>query len=366
MIRTRHDARARAGFTLVELMVSAAVCVIIMTVLSTAFSIALDAMRQLRSQGEMTDQLRAAEVVMKRDLRAAHHTGDEGVQNSGLRVSDYRFDLPAPPPGPRGGYFFISSPGSILEGSDGSLDSFRSNGGANYLLFTSVLPAGNNDQEYMTSIGGALVRSKAAEIGYFLAQQPGVTANGTIQLFNLHRRQRLVPTNDDERNRFQQYVVNEGFPYADTPQVLSTNRTLPLGTPPPVNLMSDLARTPAANYRVTPATLAGNRFGDDVLLSNVISFEVKVVWVARTGTNPPRPFGSSLAIRGTVDTPYTPASNAVSTDAPYDSLGAVGTPLGTFDTTASPAQRVLALQIRVRVYDPKLKNSRQMTIVQDL
>src|SRR4051794_5335162 len=98
MIQTPDARRARPGFTLVELLVSAAICVIIMTVLAVCFQSGLEAIRQMRSQGDMTDQLRAVGEMMKRDLTVDHfltvETGDQQNQNPifpGRRLSNYDF-----------------------------------------------------------------------------------------------------------------------------------------------------------------------------------------------------------------------------------------------------------------------------------
>src|SRR5437868_8877503 len=88
-----HRRPPRPGFTLVELMVAAAVCVIIMAILATCFQSGIDTLRQLRSQGDMTDQLRAAEVVIKRDLQAKKFQPEDGKPNQGVRLSDQRLDL---------------------------------------------------------------------------------------------------------------------------------------------------------------------------------------------------------------------------------------------------------------------------------
>src|SRR3954466_15326472 len=96
MIRTTNQFRraARPGFTLVELMVAAAVCVLIMAILATAFQSGIDTLRQLRSHGDMMDQLRAASEVMKRDLQAPHlQTQDRtGQPGQNRRLSDQWLD----------------------------------------------------------------------------------------------------------------------------------------------------------------------------------------------------------------------------------------------------------------------------------
>src|ERR1044071_2184821 len=114
----KYRPQARSGFTLVELMVAMAVTVIIMTVLSIAFQLSMDAMRQVRSAAEMSDQLRAASLVVRRDFSGNTHLSDEGSmaigtsrQNLGVRVSDQRFDLGYS--APTSGFMFISSPAAL-------------------------------------------------------------------------------------------------------------------------------------------------------------------------------------------------------------------------------------------------------------
>ena len=85
MRRYRPDARGtRGGFTLVELLVSAALCILIMTILAMSFQVGMDTLSQLKSVAGLSEQLRAAEVVMRRDLSAIHLTDENGVP---LRVS---------------------------------------------------------------------------------------------------------------------------------------------------------------------------------------------------------------------------------------------------------------------------------------
>src|SRR5947208_479564 len=83
----------RAAFTLVELLVAAAVCLVIMAILANVFQVGIDTMRQMRSAGEMTDQLRAAGEVMKRDLGFPHLLAEDNKPNQGMRLSDQRIDL---------------------------------------------------------------------------------------------------------------------------------------------------------------------------------------------------------------------------------------------------------------------------------
>ena len=114
----------RAGFTLVELLVAAALSILIMAVLSTAFQTGLQTLSTLKSLGDMAERLKTAETLLRTDLTAEHFatsgnaTGTPGDGSPGpLRVSDLRFDLPAPLTSnlPTNGYFQIYQFGGSLD-----------------------------------------------------------------------------------------------------------------------------------------------------------------------------------------------------------------------------------------------------------
>src|SRR5262249_33850014 len=378
----RFRRAGRPGFTLVELMVMAAVCVLIMAILASVFQTGIDAMRQVRSSGDMMDQLRSAGEVLKKDLQTDHFLPDQqpGNPSERTRLSDYRFDLGAPPP--RGGFFRIISPASINEGIDADgLVSYRATN--HQVHFTSVLPDGKDENKYSATLtppsppapAGTknVYTSRAAEIAYFLVPDPGRFTNGpgSQQLYLLIRRQRLVAYTSADLSALRPAPTDQPPPAGD---VMSPNA-------PPVNPRGDLT---IPSNRLTLPTLLNttaptNRVGDDVLLSNVLSFEVKVLWIPMTGGVTPRPFGSPGAVPpNTLDNP---SVYPVSTDAPYDTLaGLPATPVAytnRFDTGsgapaangglgAPPQIRVKALQIRLRIFHAKLKNARQSTFVVEM
>ncbi len=349
-MRTRYRSSARRpAFTIVELMVAAAVCMLIMAILATVFQMGLDTMRQMRSQADMADQLRAAEAVIRRDLQAPHFPPIDsapGVLNRGMRLSDYQFDV-AGTTRPQGGFFRIISQGNTVEGSDQYGISSSRAGPGHLLHFSSILPGGADQNTYSASVNNNTYRTAAAEIAYFLDPTLVYADPGNqVRLNNLIRRQRLV---------FGSTTDTSKVPASDLdPAVLSigTNGLNLLG-----NLTDSTNRLGGAT--ATPPSLPGtvsdtglnamaSRLGDDILLSNVISFEVQVLWTTG-GTNTP---GAT--------------SFSSNTDYPFGLLN------GEFDTRNNPPQpsvgniRVRALQIRVRVWDAKMGNARQLTIVQDL
>src|SRR5438128_1460460 len=124
-----NPTRTRPGFTLVELMISMAMTVLIMTILSVCFQAAMRAMSDMRAAGDMSEQLRAVSEVMKRDFKADHFMPTESsfqVSNRGRKLSDYSFQNGALSPST--GFFVINSPASFNEGNDGVFDSYRNTG----------------------------------------------------------------------------------------------------------------------------------------------------------------------------------------------------------------------------------------------
>jgi prepilin-type N-terminal cleavage/methylation domain-containing protein len=352
MIRTR---KPRRGFTLVELMIAAGITVLIMTVLSICFQTSMKAMSAMRAQGDAADQLRALGEVMKRDAKADHHLPIESaaaVRNRGRRLSDYDFRNGATA---STGFVVINSPASIKEGNDGVFDSYRNTGSS--LWFTSVLTGGSEGNLYSALVNGQTLTSEAAEIAYFILPAGQTTGSPPQPLFNLYRRQRLVapdttrqaiyPTNDQE-------MVSVALP--------------PNPNPPFVNTMATLTGGFRNGLIFTP--LSGSRTGDDIILSNVLSFEVKPTWQAPAGLPGPRQMGVSNVGPGNLDTAFTPVTNNASSDAPYDSLSAFTAAGSQFDslfpTPNHPRIRVNAVQIRIRIYDPKAKTARQATWIFDL
>ena len=81
----------RRGFTLVELLVAAALCVLVMYVLAEAFRAGTDTLSQLKSVAGLADDLRVAETIIRRDLKEQHLEDREG---NAVLVSDERFANP--------------------------------------------------------------------------------------------------------------------------------------------------------------------------------------------------------------------------------------------------------------------------------
>lgn len=331
MMIQRGFGNDRRGFTLVELMVSAAISVVIMTILAYVFQKATDSMRQVRSQAEMADQLRAVGGVIQRDLGRdgglafAADENTAGISNYGVKLSDWPGMLTPS----AGGYYIIVSPPSGVDPGTFDSNGFSSTTATNHSLqFTNVLPGLLEKDNYTAIVAGQTFTSPAAEIAYFLAPSAlGLQTPSGTPLFDLHRRQWLVAKTQGDVGRLSQALT------LGDPNVVNVISGASSGV---VNTMQSVAGN------LSPAGAIGN--GDDILLSNVLSFEIKV--------------NHSLAN----------SFGAGNTDYPFDNLSVLtGSKFTSFGTpTPATPMTIRGLQIRIRVYDIKVQTARQMTIVQDL
>lgn len=385
MTRFRHRRHARRGFTLVELMVATALVVLILTILAVAFGAATESLSRLRSMGNMATDLRGAQDKLRADLEAEHF--DSGDSPGVLRLADLKYNLL---PGstavrpPLGGFFRIENGlGSIYEGSD--TDGLSSTRATTHVLdFTAkrlgtspddlyVVPATTVTLRNLNSTDTPLTNdqfvSKWARVRWFLANGQNV---GGVTVFTLYRGVRVIapgnvgPLTAQEREQ----IAETG----------GTSRTL-------AELTNPVNRPPFTEY-----TAASTYRGDDIVLSNVTSFEVLPVWEAGAGVRGPRtnwpvlnapPYVTPIpdGIPGVGATPALPSSQ--NGDAPSDDLPLVtdNTTLlnqRVFDTwsgavagwntpggaTSLPLRiRVTALQVKIRVFDPKTLLTRQVSFI---
>ena len=414
----------RSGFTLVELMVSAALCILIMSILAGAFSAALESLSLLRSIGGMAERLRSTHTQLSEDLKSAHFEG--GDSTSGQRVSDIRYDFAlatgsqgAPP---AGGFFFIRTPATVYEGMD--QDNVFSTRATDHAIGMTVRRTGKTpDQLFTADLGTALpaaIRaqflsqnatdtapantfvSNWAEVYWFLGnpQQLGGVTNHT-----LYRRARLLTTTE-----ITIPVATAGA--TELAQVIScrvvganyvTNTVITIRDPRNRLPFQQVASRSAIPQQF-PVTSA--KYGDDIVLTNVISFEVKAAWTAGPGVPySPRlnvPLNTNAASGTPVPGPVAgwpgTAAQVPNGDFPFDDLPPVtennapdyaGGPLtprmfdswypavtggmtptnwytpGSGDSLPFRA-RITGVKIKIRTFDVKPQQTRQSTLVVDL
>lgn len=350
--------RRRRGYTLVEVMVALGLSVLTMWILAEAFRIGLEMIGQARAQAQLMTQLDAVGAVLQRDLVYAHpFLPDDNRPNRGLRLSDQRVDLLASGgwTPPLGGFFRIISTSPSVLGSDS--EGWPIYTSSNHALhFTAILPD-HETNLFRVAVPpdgyspGGTYESRAAEVAYFLVDTNAITPTGN-RLHNLVRRQRLVAVTGADRARLDtnsagQYFsdliaskpVAPGSPTTaytlqevrDPANRLPISLTMPLPWPITAPLTSPRPILPS----LPPTDLSG----EDILLPNVLSFEVMVHWE-----------------------PHPPNGTSDPSNQPYAFLP----PPYYFDTGMNAATvplqiRVVGIQVTVRVYDPKTRVVRQNT-----
>jgi hypothetical protein len=263
------------------------------------------------------------------------------------------------------------------------------------------------------------------EVAYYLRQAPGApTANGT-PLFALYRRQAVIPDTDvTTLNMPPRFPTTPPSNASATPEDgklvemsckddpaaagslffnSATEITIPerrFGTNPTYGG----GGVPIALTGVTPTSYpiysdqvgsGSNQIGDDLLLTDVVSFEVRIAFLGATSTatdfvnlyDPSLPAVTNTNFNATTGPMVFDAWSRLATPASgppftYDYDGSVAnsnpsvrlwdnndpsnpTP-GNTAFTVPLRIRVLALQIILRVWDARTQQTRQITIIQDM
>jgi prepilin-type N-terminal cleavage/methylation domain-containing protein len=418
----------RKGFTLVELLVAMALIVFMMLILSEAFSTALDSFRRIKAIGDMNARLRIASGILRRDLQADHFEGKR-------RLSNTTFWTPGPP---REGFFRIwQGSAAVSEGTDSyGIPSARA---TNHILHFTVKLRGNDWQDFLAakvptgspllSLGngdsrfqnGTDFNSQWFEVVYFLRRN-GNSADAT-PLYALYRRQRLImpetPGLHDLNWGANRVAVSElpnylevsckanpqdpGFLYFNTP----TDVTIPQrrfgadpsqsfnlaanqwpGLPTVRNVPSEgiLPNDPRTWTYPTLGEENPALEGNDLLLPDVISFEVKIatssisdfVDLPTSSTNDmfrdQAASGPAPRFRPHVFDTWTRVVDGYYFDSTGRSLdysrwreSTIRAPSTTFNPLHAPNySTIFALKITLRVWDVKTLQARQITIIQDL
>jgi prepilin-type N-terminal cleavage/methylation domain-containing protein len=315
--------RRRSGFTLVEVLVSMALILFIMSILAGAFGAASQAVSDLKAAGDLAEKLRGATNVIKRDMEAYHFT-DDGTNTIRLSDSNFWNRLTLPPPPSPVGFFSIyqglpvqpayAGPNQPYnEGSD--LDNipsfFQTTTSLHYtialrgtrrsdFLSAAVLtappsallqaspvgPYTNYDTFYQDTPG--VFSSQYAEVELFLGptgdSTDGSTGVGAQPLFALYRRQQLaVPQSWTTQTpispaEFATDVEMSMSPVA--PGILNFNTmqdlSMPIkrfGSPNLAGVLPPPPNPPTPPYQ----PMAGQFAAADLLMTDVLSFDVRLL-----------------------------------------------------------------------------------------
>lgn len=331
----------RSGFTITEMLVSMALILFMMAILSEAFVTGLGALRHIKAVGDLDAKLRGAITMLCHDLEADHFD-DQPLS---------RQILP-----PLQGFFRVQQgTPPILEGIDS--DNIPSTRSSDSVLHFSVNTKAGNLQNLVSSLpllpslSLTLIpstppvppnyRAQWAEVGYFLRATGSTTTAGggtPLQLYSLHRRQRLL------------YSPQPGLPLnlpiaGLVPSLLWDVSTGPLFVNTPLAVVDPINR-PLLTALIDDPNMS-NYWGADLVLTDVLSFEVRV----STG-------GEFMHLASGAASPLDPALSLINSP-PF-------TGLDIFDTFTTTNVTVKAMRIVIRIWDPKTLKTRQVTIVQNM
>ena len=314
---------SRRGLTLVELMVATTMTLIIMGVVAQLFGILANGVTGSRSTIDMSGQLRVVANTLRTDLAGATAPTTP----------------PLPPDGPTGYLEIIEGP--LTDDPGAATRGVRLTGDCDdVLMFTTRSLSGAFVGRYDSSF----IESPNAEVIWFCTQSP-VQPLADTTLFTLYRRQLLVMdyvgTADFVANLNQMAGT---LPAAQSTRDLSL-RVRTAGTLSP-NSLSDLvkpenrflhntdvsgtisaanfpypinATNPVAHVRAN-GRLTGAREAQDVMLTNVLSFDVRVF-------DPTAPIRQNNGVAVTPGDPGYAAGVATGATGAYVDLGWGGAPL---------------------------------------
>jgi prepilin-type N-terminal cleavage/methylation domain-containing protein len=443
--------RRRQGFTIVELLVAMALIVFIMAILSEAFVAGLKVFRDLKALGDMNERLRTAATLLTGDLAADHFEGKK-------RLSDPNFWQHGPP---REGFFRIwqiphpadINAGTIPEGADlDGIPSFRS---LNTSLHFTIKKRGNGLQDFLSATVPAdsplltlalpdsryqdtpgVYKSQWAEVAWFV--KPNGKTAGSSPLYALYRRQLVcVPDNSlnwgpnaPSADKFINYKDEVSCTLSADGTKVFFNSPIDLTIPErrfgmdhrltvPVKENGGLPDTSdPTNTDFTYPVLGGALAGADLVLTDVLSFDVRVLvnrpaqstsvpaawdfynlnddpnsleaippFRSYVDTNPPRYRFLGKAVRvfdtwsnvkdevydysnwnvtynadGTTSYagPNGPVPGATPTSIPLRRLYSAAS------RTWSGDIRIYAIKVSIRTWDFKTNQARQITIIQDM
>jgi type II secretory pathway component PulJ len=395
----------RAGYTLIEILVATALTLIMIVAVVEIFGLLGDSVSTSRATLEMTDRLRSAAAILQADL-------------AGVTVTM----LPPRRPEADEGYFeLIEGPNTGLSNtainrSEGAAPDTTAGDFDDLLMFTTRRPkrhfvgrcAGATD-------GGGTIESDSAQVAWFLrggtlyrrvlliAPNAPLITSGVFFADNdvsvrIEKGNIVGNTLGDLTKRENRYAhtifpVNPAdFPFDarrwgryGLPTLAEVSAAWPT-SPAPLNL-------PNYDFWIDPPirdmTDSGPRAGEDVVLTNVIGFDVQV-WdpgVARyvdlgmdggEGLSGPPRAASGLAggPARVYDTwsshyehnGYDENQNGVVDDATngFDDNGSGGVDDATERETSAPYPWPLrGIQVTIRVFEPDSRQIRQVTVAQD-
>ncbi len=255
----------RTAFTLIEILISLVITLVMMYAVVSLFAVVTDSVSGSRAMLETADRLRACRNRLALDLQGATVT-------------------PIPPRRPDNGEGYLE----IVEGvqNDASFGGLTTANVSYASLFGDcddaiLLTTRSRGEPFIGKANGSVQDSLSAEVCYFMVnngQTIGLdSANSPVKLYTLYRRCMLVvpdttPLGSDVTPAFYDL-------FDVTARIAGSTRAANLvgDLTKPENRFSRKGTTwPTSAQFQTPVPFAANRLGDDVILTNVLAFDVQV------------------------------------------------------------------------------------------
>jgi Prokaryotic N-terminal methylation motif len=335
----------RAGYTIIELLVSMALIMTIMAILSMAFVEGLKTFGSLRATADMSQKLRTAATSIRNDVSNFHFDG-------AIRPSDPGFGSTVLQ---REGFICIYQGGNgqpVIEGTDAN--GIQSLLATNQILHLSVKLRGNRPEDFFACylpgpLGAAgtlgasttffnqpgdarnqtldmVYYSQWAEVMYYLVPTGSATSplGGASQpLYGLYRAQRLLIANN------LSFAAGAGAGFTS---VMSVNpNTGNFNTSADVTNLN-LAAGVTTNRALSPTAPPPPDIST-LVANNVMSFTVRPIMTPPNVTSGPGPIAQNTN---------------------YDSAA------------PPPGKSLYGVEITIRLWDLKSSQARQITIIQDL
>jgi prepilin-type N-terminal cleavage/methylation domain-containing protein len=412
--------RTRAGFTLVELMVAMALTLFIMVILSQAFVLSLETFSGMKGVGDMQINLRVATNLLRDDLGQDHFEGKRRLSDVDAAGNPQMLAQP-----PQAGFLAViqrsnpsaAGPGYINEGNDtNGLGSFRAN---DHILYMTCKRKGNRQENfYTTSLAGTAAQLNAffgqntaydvasanlsnqtmtvphvagsptgfyssqwAEVIYYLVQV-GTTSepnnpNSTLgtKLYDLYRAQFvMVPDGTNVSSvknnagawtgKFANVLAlqnstfvglscnaNPTSGFLDFFSPADAAGLNPLVTPTVKRIIPNLPQFNVNSANANVVTRVRTPQTETLVLPNVVSFQVQVMLDDLHAPN----YGYAKGAFADVPLTGAPAVRL------YDT-SLLNAPAATYGNNFG----LKAIQVTLRVFDPKTSQTRQVTVAQDL
>jgi hypothetical protein len=297
-LRPRDRCLSRRGLSLMELLVATTISIMVMGATVTLFGVVGDRINGGRAMIETSDRLRAVQNLLRRDLLG--HTPSM---------------LPWEQPSAGAGYFEIIK-GPLHTGLTGAYPAsnrdsqpFAANVTLGYTQDVLMLTTRSPDQPFsgraIINNNLTTVESPIAEVVWFM--QPTFNAQGQLSTpltYTLYRRQFLIfspgnslPTGKSPQNIAAYYDTYDVSAHPDGNGKMVANSLADLtyrenrfghnfpgyNAQPPysarvgtITAQSSLAANTYDAMTVMPFPVDGPRVGEDVVLTNVLSFDIKV------------------------------------------------------------------------------------------